>query len=107
MKKPKIFEIEKLTKLSNKENTGPGNFSGENWAWNNFYFQIAKLRGQVINRASDSELENRLRTLTDTLIQKQTNIEGLSSDKSALGLELERFKADRNRQVKYFLIEKI
>jgi len=31
-----------------------------------------------------------LRTLTDTVIEKQTTIETLSSDKSALSLELER-----------------
>ena len=53
----------------------------------------------MINRATDSELEKRLRSLTETLIEKQTAIEGLSSDKSSLGLELERIKADRGRQV--------
>ena len=64
------------------------------------FFQISKLRGQVINRATDSELEKRLRALTETLIEKQQSIEGLSADKTTLGLELERLKADKSRQVR-------
>merc|ERR1711937_349727 len=60
--------------------------------------EISKLRGQVINRATDSELEKRLRALTETLIEKQQSIEGLSADKTTLGLELERLKADKSRQ---------
>jgi hypothetical protein len=43
-----------------------------------------------MSHASNTELEKRLRTLTDTVIEKQTTIEALSSDKSALALELER-----------------
>lgn len=43
-----------------------------------------------MSHASNAELEKRLRALTDTLIEKQTTIEALSSDKSALSLELER-----------------
>ena len=54
----------------------------------------------MINRATDSELEKRLRALTETLIEKQQSIEGLSADKTTLGLELERLKADKSRQVK-------
>ena len=64
------------------------------------FFQISKLRGQVINRATDSELEKRLRALTETLIEKQQSIEGLSADKTTLGLELERLKVDKSRQVR-------
>ena len=43
-----------------------------------------------MSHASNTELEKRLRALTDTVIEKQTTIEALSSDKSALALELER-----------------
>lgn len=54
--------------------------------------QIAKIRGELMTRQSDSELEKRLRSLADTVIKKQTTIEALSSDKSSLLLEIERYK---------------
>ena len=43
-----------------------------------------------MSHASNTELEKRFRALTDTVIEKKTKIEALSSDKSALALELER-----------------
>ena len=48
-----------------------------------------------MTKSSDSELEKRLRSLTETLIKKQTTIEALSSDKSSLTLELERYKRNQ------------
>ena len=45
-----------------------------------------------MTRQSDTELEKRLRSLADTVIKKQTTIEALSSDKSSLLLEIERYK---------------
>ena len=43
-----------------------------------------------MNASSQEELENRLHSLTETLIQKQAMIEALSTEKSSLGLQLER-----------------
>jgi len=43
-----------------------------------------------MNASSQEELENRLHSLTETLIQKQAMIESLSTEKSSLGLQLER-----------------
>jgi len=54
--------------------------------------EIAKIRGELMTRQSDTELEKRLRSLADTVIKKQTTIEALSSDKSSLLLEIERYK---------------
>ena len=48
-----------------------------------------------MTKSSDSELEKRLRVLTETVIKKQTAIETLSSDKSSLMLELERYKKNQ------------
>ncbi|CBY14080.1 unnamed protein product, partial [Oikopleura dioica] len=58
--------------------------------------EIGRLRSKVMSHASNTELEKRLRTLTDTVIEKQTTIETLSSDKSALSLELERTRMRSN-----------
>jgi len=58
--------------------------------------EIGRLRSKVMSHASNTELEKRLRTLTDTVIEKQTMIEALLSDKSALALELERTRMRSN-----------
>ena len=49
-----------------------------------------KLTTKAVNASSQEELENRLHALTETLIQKQAMIEALSTEKSSLGLQLER-----------------
>lgn len=58
--------------------------------------EIQKLRNQLTNKtlssSSQSELENRLHQLTETLIQKQTMLEGLSTEKNALAFQLERLE---------------
>lgn len=58
--------------------------------------EIQKLRNQLTNKAlsssSQSELENRLHQLTETLIQKQTMVEALGTEKSALVFQLERLE---------------
>jgi len=48
------------------------------------------LTTKAVNASSEEELENRLHALTETLIQKQAMIEALSTEKSSLGLQLER-----------------
>lgn len=49
--------------------------------------EIQKLRNQLTNKtlsnSSQSELENRLHQLTETLIQKQTMLESLSTEKNS------------------------
>uniref|UniRef100_A0A8C0QR24 Golgin subfamily A member 5 n=1 Tax=Chelonoidis abingdonii TaxID=106734 RepID=A0A8C0QR24_CHEAB len=58
--------------------------------------EIQKLRNQLTNKAlsssSQSELENRLHQLTETLIQKQTMLESLSTEKNSLVYQLERLE---------------
>ncbi|XP_054828328.1 golgin subfamily A member 5 isoform X2 [Eublepharis macularius] len=58
--------------------------------------EIQKLRNQLTNKtlssSSQSELENRLHQLTETLIQKQTMLESLSTEKNSLVYQLERME---------------
>ncbi|XP_062378988.1 golgin subfamily A member 5 [Sardina pilchardus] len=57
---------------------------------------IQKLRNQLTNKAlsssSQTELESRLHQLTETLIQKQTMLEALGTEKSSLVFQLERLE---------------
>ncbi|XP_060558224.1 golgin subfamily A member 5-like isoform X6 [Ruditapes philippinarum] len=56
--------------------------------------EIERLRNQLATKSmsstSESELESRVRELTESLIQKQTMVEALSTEKNSLGLQLER-----------------
>uniref|UniRef100_A0A914WIR4 Golgin-84 n=1 Tax=Plectus sambesii TaxID=2011161 RepID=A0A914WIR4_9BILA len=58
--------------------------------------EIARLMSQStarsLNVSSNGELEQRIRLLTENLIQKQTLIEALQTDKNSLGLQLERLE---------------
>ncbi|XP_069772322.1 golgin subfamily A member 5 [Narcine bancroftii] len=57
--------------------------------------EIQKLRHQLTNKtlsSSHTELENRLHQLTETLIQKQTMLEALSTEKNSLVFQLERLE---------------
>ncbi|PIK45595.1 putative golgin subfamily A member 5 [Apostichopus japonicus] len=58
--------------------------------------EIQRLRNQLVAKtagsASQAELENRLRTLTESLIQKQTMLEALGTEKNSLYLQLERME---------------
>ncbi|XP_030070348.1 golgin subfamily A member 5 [Microcaecilia unicolor] len=58
--------------------------------------EIQKLRNQLTNKAlsssSQTELENRLHQLTETLIQKQTMLESLGTEKNSLVYQLERLE---------------
>ncbi|XP_036397670.1 golgin subfamily A member 5 isoform X1 [Megalops cyprinoides] len=58
--------------------------------------EIQKLRNQLTNKAlsssSQAELESRLHQLTETLIQKQTMLEALGTEKSSLVFQLERLE---------------
>lgn len=48
------------------------------------------------------ELEGRLQELTESLIQKQTTLEMLSSEKNSLYLQLEKTKVIDIKGVKYY-----
>lgn len=56
--------------------------------------EIEKVRNQLATKSMSStteyELESRVRELTESLIQKQTMVEALSTEKNSLGLQLER-----------------
>lgn len=58
--------------------------------------EIEKLRRQLmaksLSTASQDELESRLHALTENLIQKQTVVEALSTEKNSLVLQLERLE---------------
>ncbi|XP_023226728.1 golgin subfamily A member 5-like [Centruroides sculpturatus] len=58
--------------------------------------EIEKLRKQLtaksLSVSSQSELETRLHALTESLIQKQTVVEALSTEKNSLVLQLERLE---------------
>lgn len=58
--------------------------------------EIQKLRNQLATKAltstSEEELGNRVKALTENLIQKQTLIEALSTEKNSLVLQLERLE---------------
>ncbi|KAK5857956.1 hypothetical protein PBY51_011164 [Eleginops maclovinus] len=65
--------------------------------------EIQKLRNQLTNKAlsssSQTELENRLHQLTETLIQKQTMLEALGTEKSSLVFQMERLEQQlKNRE---------
>ena len=58
--------------------------------------EVQALRLQLAQRASSSsnqlELENRLRALTDSLLNKQSQIEVLSTERNSLVIQLEAEK---------------
>ena len=47
---------------------------------------------KTASSTSQTELEGRLHTLTESLIQKQTMLETLSTEKNSLSLQLERLE---------------
>uniref|UniRef100_H2ZJK0 Golgin subfamily A member 5 n=1 Tax=Ciona savignyi TaxID=51511 RepID=H2ZJK0_CIOSA len=63
--------------------------------------EVERLRNQLMLRSQsslqDSELESRVRQLTEAVIQKQTQVESLSSEKSSLLLQLERMDGQIKR----------
>lgn len=52
-----------------------------------FHEQLAT---KSMSSTTETELESRVRELTESLIQKQTMVEALSTEKNSLGLQLER-----------------
>jgi len=62
--------------------------------------EINRLKKQVASKSvpaiSQNELETRLQTMADLLIEKQTQLENLNSEKAALQLQLEMRERDRS-----------
>ena len=54
--------------------------------------RVLQLTTRSMNSSSQEELENRLHSLTESLIQKQTMLEALSTEKNSLVLQLERLE---------------
>ena len=48
-----------------------------------------------LSSSSEQELEGRLHSLTESLIQKQTMLEALSTEKNSLMLQLERIEVEQ------------
>jgi len=55
-------------------------------------FHSPQLATKALTSTSEEELGNRVRALTENLIQKQTLIEALSTEKNSLVLQLERLE---------------
>ncbi len=55
-------------------------------------YNVLQLTTKSFSTTSQTELENRLHALTESLIHKQTMLEALSTEKNSLGLQLERLE---------------
>ena len=64
---------------------------------------IKKLTTKSLGTTTEKELENRLHLLTENLIQKQTLIEALQSEKHSIFLQLERSEV-KNTIILCFLL---
>lgn len=61
--------------------------------------ELSRLRSQLSQRPSSptgDELENRLHTLTQTLVLKQTSLETVTTEKNALRLQLEKIEVSES-----------
>lgn len=56
-----------------------------------------------MSTTSEKELENRLHLLTENLIQKQTLIEALQSEKHSIFLQLERTEVNSPQKISIFI----
>jgi len=59
--------------------------------------ELGRLRSQLTQRPSSplgDELENRLHTLTQTLVLKQSSLETVTTEKNALRLQLEKIEVN-------------
>ena len=61
--------------------------------------ELSRLRSQLSQRPSSptgDELENRLHTLTQTLVLKQSSLETVTTEKNALRLQLEKIEVSES-----------
>ena len=68
------------------------NFAHVQYNFADDLFLSQQLATKALISTSEEELENRVRALTENLIQKQTLIEALSTEKNSLVLQLERLE---------------
>ena len=55
--------------------------------------ELASLKAKLLSSSPDkAELESRLRELTESLIQKQTTLETLNSERNSLNLQMQRMQ---------------
>ena len=66
--------------------------------YNHITFQLTT---KSFSTTSQTELENRLHALTESLIHKQTMLEALSTEKNSLGLQLERLEVSHIKMLCY------
>ena len=73
------------------------------WTAPSFHFTtiIFQLTTKSFSTTSQTELENRLHALTESLIHKQTMLEALSTEKNSLGLQLERLEVSHIKLLCY------
>ena len=104
-KKPTVFQINSVA-LQNKQYKTPGNFVNDQTKFSNKCIAlmpvlvplmnsqgcVLQLTTKSMSSSSQVELENRLHSLTESLIQKQTMLEALSTEKNSLVLQLERLE---------------
>lgn len=74
------------------------------WEWKilNAFF-CDQIMTKSMSSSTEGELEARVKTLTESLIQKQTTLETLSTQKNSLALQLERLEV-RDLTVNWNLI---
>ncbi len=63
-----------------------------------------KLTTKSMSSTTEKELENRLHLLTENLIQKQTLIEALQSEKHSIFLQLERTEVSGAFSQRFFVV---
>ena len=64
---------------------------------------MAVLRSKLLTSSPDkAELESRLRELTESLIQKQTTLETLNSERHSLNLQMQRMQVCTDVMIKSF-----
>lgn len=64
------------------------------WGWKilNAFVFCDQIMTKSMSSSTEGELEARVKTLTESLIQKQTTLETLSTQKNSLALQLERLE---------------
>lgn len=64
------------------------------WEWKilNAFVFCDQIMTKSMSSSTEGELEARVKTLTESLIQKQTTLETLSTQKNSLALQLERLE---------------
>lgn len=68
-----------------------------------FCFIFNQIMTKSMSSSTENELEARVKTLTESLIQKQTTLETLSTQKNSLALQLERLEVRIVHRLKCYM----